>query len=186
VPRDNELDYLSIRYSHPKWFAGKMRKRLGFDGCEALLQANNQPAPVTARVNTLKITREALLERFAQKGIAAVPHGDLPNTVVFDTMKGVLQSDELQQGLFYIQDIASQLCVEALSPRPGETVFDLCAAPGGKSMLAAQMMEDKGSLLSMDIHPHKSDLIAKNARTYGITCLETVPSDASAYREALA
>jgi 16S rRNA (cytosine967-C5)-methyltransferase len=163
-----------------------MRKRLGFDGCEALLQANNQPAPVTARVNTLKITREALLERFAQKGIAAVPHGDLPNTVVFDTMKGVLQSDELQQGLFYIQDIASQLCVEALAPRPGETVFDLCAAPGGKSMLAAQMMEDKGSLLSMDIHPHKSDLIAKNARTYGITCLETVPSDASVYREALA
>ena len=186
VPREDELDYLSIRYSHPKWFAGKMRKRLGFAGCEALLQANNAPAAVTARVNTLKTTREARLARFAEAGIAAAPHRDLPCAIVFDSMKGVLQDDALQQGLFYIQDIASQLCVEALSPRPGETVFDLCAAPGGKSMLAAQMMEDKGSLLSMDIHPHKSDLIAKNARTYGITCLDTVPSDASVYREALA
>ena len=185
VPRDNDLDYLSIRYSHPKWFVGKMNKRLGFEGCEALLQADNTPTPVTARVNTLKITREALMERFSAQGIQAQPHSHLPHAIVFDSMKGVLQSEELKQGLFYIQDMASQLCVEALAPRPGETVFDLCAAPGGKSMLAAQMMEDKGSLLSMDLHPHKSDLIAKNAETYGITCLQTVPSDASVRKDAL-
>ena len=185
VPRDNDLDYLSIRYSHPKWFVGKMNKRLGFGGCEALLQADNTPTPVTARVNTLKINREALLERFSRLEIAARPHPHLANAIVFDNMKGVLQSDELKQGLFYIQDIASQLCVEALSPRPGETVFDLCAAPGGKSMLAAQMMEDQGSLLSMDLHPHKSDLIAQNAEKYGITCLQTVPSDASVRKDAL-
>lgn len=185
VPRDNDLDYLSIRYSHPKWFAGKMNKRLGFDGCEALLQANNTPVPVTARVNTLKTTREELLQKFAQEGISAIPHRHLPNAIIFDNMKGVLQSKLLQQGLFYIQDVASQLCVESLQPKPGETVFDLCAAPGGKSMLAAQMMEDKGRLLSMDIHPHKSDLIAKNAKTYGITCLQTIPSDASKLRETL-
>ena len=185
VPRDNDLDYLSVRYSHPKWFVGKMNKRLGFAGCEALLQANNTPAPVTARVNTLKTGREALLERFAQLEIAARPHPHLENAILFDNMKGVLQSAELKQGLFYIQDIASQLCVEALAPRPGETVFDLCAAPGGKSMLAAQMMDDKGSLLSMDLHPHKSDLIAQNAEKYGITCLQTVPSDASVRKDAL-
>jgi len=185
VPRDNDLDYLSIRYSHPKWFAGKMNKRLGFDGCEALLQANNTPVAVTARVNTLKISREALLDQLTAKEIAVKPHPHLENAVVFDSMKGVLQDDALQQGLFYIQDVASQLCVEALQPVPGETVFDLCAAPGGKSMLAAQMMEDTGRLLSMDIHPHKSDLIAKNAKTYGITCLQTIPSDASKLREPL-
>ena len=185
VPRDNILDYLSIRYSHPRWFVGKMNKRLGADGCEALLQANNTPVPVTARVNTLKTSREALLERFSQEGVAAGAHPHLANAIVFDNMKGVLQSESLRQGLFYIQDIASQLCVEALQPQPGDTVFDLCAAPGGKSMLAAQMMEDRGRLLSMDLHPHKSDLIAKNAQTYGITCLQTIPSDASKLREPL-
>ncbi len=185
VPRDNGLDYLSITYSHPKWFVGKMNKRLGFEGCEALLRANNDVAPVTARVNTLKTDRETLLRRLEELGIAAHPHEHLRNAIVFDSMKGVLQSEALKNGLFYIQDMASQLCLEALSPRPGETVFDLCAAPGGKSMLAAQLMEDKGSLLSMDLHPHKSDLIAQNAKTYGITCLQTIPSDASKRREAL-
>lgn len=185
VPRDNILDYLSIRYSHPRWFVGKMNKRLGADGCEALLQANNTPVPVTARVNTLKTSREALLERFSQEGVAVGSHPHLANAIVFDNMKGVLQSESLRQGLFYIQDIASQLCVEALQPQPGDTVFDLCAAPGGKSMLAAQMMEDRGRLLSMDLHPHKSDLIAKNAQTYGITCLQSIPSDASKLREPL-
>lgn len=185
VPQNNDLDYLSIRYSHPKWFVGKMNKRLGFEGCEALLLANNTPVPVTARVNTLKTSRDALLEQFSKEGIAAEAHPYLPCAIVFDTMKGVLQSDSLRQGLFYIQDIASQLCVEALRPQPGDTVFDLCAAPGGKSMLAAQYMEDQGRLLSMDLHPHKSDLIAQNARTYGITCLQTIPSDASKLREPL-
>ena len=185
VPREPLLDYLSVRYSHPKWFVGKMNKRLGAEDCEALLQANNTPVPVTARVNTLKIGKDALLEHFAKVGIEAHPHSALPNAIVFDSMKGVLQDDSLQQGLFYIQDVASQLCVEVLQPQPGETVFDLCAAPGGKSMLAAQMMEDQGRLLSMDLHPHKSDLIAQNARTYGITCLQTIPSDASKLRDTL-
>ena len=75
--------------------------------------------------------------------------------------------------------------VTLLDPQPGERICDLCAAPGGKSMLAAQMMEDRGSLLSMDLHPHKSDLIAQNAEKYGITCLQTVPSDASVRKDAL-
>ncbi len=185
VPRDNELDYLSVTYSHPKWFVGKMKKRLGFDGCEALLRANNDIAPVTARVNTLKTDRESLLVRLSDQGIAVRPQPHLENALIFDSMKGVLQCEELKNGLFYIQDLASQYCVEALAPRPGESLLDLCAAPGGKSMLAAQMMENKGSILSMDLHPHKSDLIARNAETYGVTCLQTVPADASKRREAL-
>ena len=185
VPREDALNYLSVRYSHPKWFVGKMMKRLGFEACEALLQANNTPAAVTARVNTLKIDRDALLDRLQMHGISAERHPHLKNAIILPQMRGVLQTGVLQEGLLYIQDMASQFCVEALQPKPGENLLDLCAAPGGKSMLAAQMMENQGNILSMDLHPHKSDLIAKNAETYGITCLQTVPADASAYRDAL-
>jgi len=186
VPWEDELTYLSVRYSHPKWFVGKMKKRLGFAACEALLQANNTPATITARVNTLKTDREAMLERLLSHGISAQEHPYLQNAIVLPQMRGVLQEGVLQEGLLYIQDVASQLCVEALRPKPGEILLDLCAAPGGKSMLAAQFMENQGSILSMDLYPHKSDLIAKNADTYGIRCLQTVPADASVYREALA
>lgn len=185
VPKDDPLEYLSIRYSHPRWFVGKMCKRLGFADCEALLQADNAPAPVTARVNTLKLRRPELLALLAEQGIAAQPHPWLEQALCFPDLRGVLQSDALKQGLFYIQDIASQLCVEALAPRPGETVLDLCAAPGGKSLLAAQLMEDRGTLLSMDLHPHKTDLIAENAARYGASCIQTFPADASVTKDAL-
>lgn len=185
VPKDDPLHYLSVRYSHPRWFVGKMHKRLGYEGCEALLQADNLPAVATARVNTLKTTRHALLARLAEEGLEAVPHAALENALVFPELRGVLQSGALREGLLYIQDAASQLCVEALGPRPGETVLDLCAAPGGKSLLAAQMMEDRGTLLSMDIHPHKTDLIAENAARYGAACIQTFPADASVTRDAL-
>lgn len=185
VPREPLQNYLAITYSHPLWFVGKMLKRLGNEGCQALLQANNSPFPVTARVNTLKTSRDALLKKLEAQGIAAFPHEFLPNAVCFDTMKGVLHSGLLEQGLLYIQDTASQLCLEALQPLPGETVFDLCAAPGGKSLLAGQMMENQGQLLSMELHPHRADLIAKNAEIYGISILQTLAADASVQRDAL-
>lgn len=185
VPKEPALERLSITYSHPRWFVGKMLKRLGEEGCEALLQADNAAFPVTARVNTLKTSRAALQARLAELGIASSPHAFLPNALCFDTVRGVLRSGLLEQGLLYIQDTASQLCVEALAPRPGETVFDLCAAPGGKALLAGQKMEDRGRILAMDLYPHKADLIAKNAETYGISILQAAAADASVPREAL-
>lgn len=185
VPHAPLRDYLSITYSHPKWFVGKMLKRLGEEECEALLKANNSSFSVTARVNTLKTTRDRLLEQLKVQDIAAFPHAFLPNAICFDTMKRVLHCGLLEQGLLYVQDTASQLCVEALAPRPGETIFDLCAAPGGKSLLAGQLMENQGQLLSMDIHPHRADLIAKNAETYGVSILQSLAADASVPREAL-
>ena len=185
VPKEPALERLSITYSHPRWFVGKMLRRLGEEGCEALLQADNAAFPVTARVNTLKTTRPALQARLAELGIASSPHAFLPNALCFDTVRGVLRSGLLEQGLLYIQDTASQLCVEALAPRPGETVFDLCAAPGGKALLAGQKMEDRGRILAMDLHPHKADLIAKNAETYGVSILQAAAADAGEPREAL-
>ncbi len=185
VPQDSLLDYLSIRYSHPKWFVGKMVKRLGASGCEELLQADNAPAPATARVNVKKISREALLDRLAGEGIAARPHPDLQNGLIFDTMKGVLHSGALEEGLFYLQDTASQLCVEALAPQPGETVLDLCAAPGGKSLAAGQQMDDRGRLISMDLYPHKVALIKENAARSGLSCLESHVADASVFQPQL-
>ena len=185
VPEEPVLERLAITYSHPRWFVGKMLKRLGEEACEALLQADNAAFPVTARVNTLKTTRLALQVRLAELGISSNPHAFLPNALCFDTIKSVLRSDLLDQGLLYIQDTASQLCVEALAPRPGETILDLCAAPGGKSLLAGQMMEDRGQILAMDLYPHKAKLIAKNAETYGISILQAAAADAAVPREAL-
>ncbi|MBR5391031.1 MAG: 16S rRNA (cytosine(967)-C(5))-methyltransferase RsmB [Clostridia bacterium] len=184
VPREDPLTYLSTRYSHPRWFVGKMRKRLGDEGCEALLQADNAPAPVTARVNTLKTDRAALLRRLEERGCPARVHPDLENALILEQPGAALRTGLMDEGLLYIQDAASQLCVEALDPRPGETVLDLCAAPGGKALLAAQKMKNTGEIVALELHPHRVELMKKNAVRMGVTCLRAVAGDASTFCEA--
>lgn len=179
IPRDDLLTYLTIRYNHPRWFVGKMRKRLGDEGCEALLAADNETPPVTARVNTLKTTREELLPRLWGEGIPAREHPWLPQAVTLDSAKLLLRSSALEKGLIYIQDTASQLCAEALDPREGEQILDLCAAPGGKTLLCAQKMGGRGTIVSMDLHPHRVELIEKNAARYGAECVRPMVGDAS-------
>ena len=173
------LNYLSTRYSHPRWFVGKMRKRLGDEGCEALLRADNGPADTPARVNTLKITRGDLLARMKEAHIPARPHPFLENALLLDDVGAVLRSGLLDEGLLYIQDTASQLCVEALDPQPGEDVLDLCAAPGGKSLLAGQKMENRGTLRAWDLYPARAARIGENARRYGVSILTAGAADAS-------
>ncbi|MCI5614680.1 MAG: 16S rRNA (cytosine(967)-C(5))-methyltransferase RsmB [Clostridia bacterium] len=185
VPREDVLTYLSTRYSHPRWFVGKMRKRLGDEGCEALLRADNGPADTPARVNTLKITRGDLLARMEEAHIPARPHPFLENALLLDDVGAVLRSGLLDEGLLYIQDTASQLCMEALAPQPGEDVLDLCAAPGGKSLLAGQKMKNRGTLRAWDLYPARAARIGDNARRYGVSILTAGAADASVLRPGL-
>jgi 16S rRNA (cytosine967-C5)-methyltransferase len=79
---------------------------------------------------------------------------------------------------FHVQDLASQLCCLALDPQPGETVLDVCAAPGGKSFTAAELMENRGQLLAWDLHENRAGLIRRGAETRGLTCISAYAGDA--------
>ena len=176
LPQDDPVQYLSVRYSHPVWFVRRMLQVLGREECESLLQANNAPVEAAARVNALKVDRASLLQEL---GAAAHAHPAVEDAVIIDDMKTALRSRAFADGQFYVQDIASQLAVLALSPQPGSNVMDLCAAPGGKSLLAAQLMGNKGELLATDLHAHKVDILEKNAEKYGVSILRAAPMDAS-------
>jgi len=80
--------------------------------------------------------------------------------------------------LFHIQDLSSQKACELLNPQPGETVLDLCAAPGGKSFTIAELMNNKGRVISCDINPKRLKLIEKGAKDLGLTIIETLQNDA--------
>ncbi len=159
--------YLSVRYSHPLWYVRQMIEILGPQETEALCAADNQTAAVTARVNRLKTDAEALIGLLAGQGIEAEAHPWMPDCIVFRSGGDLTVCPAFQQGLFYIQDPASQLPPWALEIHPGENVIDLCAAPGGKSLIAAQMQRCKGNLLAMDIHGFKCEEMEKTARRYG-------------------
>ena len=86
---------------------------------------------------------------------------------------------EIQKNCYYHQDTASQLCCKALDPRPRERIADVCAAPGGKAITAAQLMENSGEILAFDIHPFKRDMIEERARQMGATIIKAAVRDAA-------
>ena len=177
--------YLSVRYSHPLWYVRQMIEILGPQETEALCAADNQTAAVTARVNRLKTDAEALIGLLAGQGIEAEAHPWMPDCIVFRSGGDLTACPAFQQGLFYIQDPASQLPPWALEIHPGENVIDLCAAPGGKSLIVAQMQQCKGNLLAMDIHGFKCEEMEKTARRYGAENLKTMEADSSRLRPEL-
>ena len=85
--------------------------------------------------------------------------------------------EAFQKGFFQVQDPAAKAAVLAAGPRPGDRVLDVCAAPGGKSFAAAMAMEDRGEIVSCDIHPHKLELITQGAERLGVECVKTLQAD---------
>lgn len=128
IDRGDFADYLATLYSHPLWFARRMVACLGEEEAEALFQADNAPVQVTARVNTLKITGNALLRRLEEEGIEAELHAWLPDCIVFHTGGSLTECDAFREGLYYLQDPASQLPPWALDIRRG-TPYWISAQP---------------------------------------------------------
>ncbi len=174
-----ELERLSVRYSHPLWLVKEFALILPVEELEALLAANNAPAPVTAQVNTLKITPQALMEQLAAEGVAATAHPALKGCLTLEKLGDLEGLRAFQDGLFYIQDPACRMAVLAAEPRPGERVLDLCAAPGGKSFAAALAMEGQGSILSRDLYDRKVKELYTSAARLGLSCIQTAVADAT-------
>lgn len=163
--------WLSVTYSLPEWLVGKWCTDYGKDRTERMAAAFLEPHPTAIRVNTRLISPEELAERLSKRGITAetvkLPAGSLINTALFikgyDTIAGI---PEFQQGLFYVQDLTSQMIAPLLSPKPGAHIMDVCAAPGGKALHAAELTGIDGKVIARDLTRQKTELIEENvART---------------------
>ncbi len=181
LPED-PVERLSVQYSHPRWLVEEFSAQVGEGEIEALLAADNAPAPITAQVNTLKTTPQDLARRLAEEGVEARPHW-LPGCLELAGTGDLEGLRAFQEGLFYIQDPAARLAVLAAAPRRGERVLDLCAAPGGKSFAAAMCMEGEGQIVSRDLYPRKVAAMAAAAKRLGLPCIQTAVADATAPAE---
>ena len=182
IPQDDPVQYLSILYSHPAWLVEELLLRLGLDETARLLEADNSRPPVTAMVNTLKTTPEALAGTLAAQGAEAEPHPWLEGCLLLSRTGDLEGLPAFQEGLFYVQDPASRLAVLAAGPEPGMRVLDVCAAPGGKTFAAALAMEDRGEIFSCDLHPHKKKLIQAGADRLGLSCVRPMTADGRQFR----
>jgi len=159
-------------YSHPAWLVERWMQRWSQDRTIQLLRWNNEPAPVYARVNLLKTDPAQLIERWRKEGVEYdFGYWDwVPENLFFSirSPRPLLELTSWQEGLFYIQDPSTYLAIRALDLRPGQRILDLCAAPGGKTTLIAQEIEDTGTILALDIDPQRVQRIEENCRRLGI------------------
>ncbi len=168
--------YVSIYYSYPMWIVKYFETFLTKEEILNICEANSIPHKVSIFVNTLKTTKEQLIQRLTDEGVT-LEEGRLENSFIIK--EGLsLDSPSLREGLFLIIDESSIQAVTALNPKAGDTVLDMCAAPGGKSFLSAIIMGNKGEIISSDIHPHKIKLIKDGAQKLGISIIKTEIADA--------
>ena len=178
-PQKDTAEYYSVFYSCPMWLIDMWREQYGDEKCRVLLEGMNRNPKITLRVNTLKITRDELVNRLLADGIEAEPTALSPFGITLLSPTPISEIKPLVDGLCFVQDEASQLCVSALGICHGETVIDACACPGGKSFSAAMCMENSGQILSFDLHESKLSLIRSGAEKLGIDIITARVQDGS-------
>ncbi len=186
--------YLSVMYSYNEDIASMWISMYGIEKAESIMKAGNQAPPLTIRVNRLKTDAQTLRNMLETRGFTvkdALTGNDeydraLDGLALNITGNGLIASDLYRDGYFSVQDISSMLMVSMLAPQKGDKLIDLCAAPGGKSMCAAEMMNDIGSVISCDIYGHKVELMKKAAERLGIKCVNAEINDALIYNERFA
>ncbi len=171
--------YLSVKYSHPEWMVKNWLERFGESFTEEFLKSNNEAAPLTVRINTLKTDKEGLANALKNEGFETMPAKHIDSALTIDNPSSLAKMEAFVKGLFQVQDESSMMVGKVLDPKPGEFVVDVCSAPGGKATHIAEIMENRGQVVARDIHEHKIRLINEAARRLGIDIIETEVFDAS-------
>ncbi len=171
--------FLSVRYSVPEELVELWLGSYGREDTVRMLEAFQQPRPTYVRANTFKVTAQQLVEQLRQDGIEAKEVPLVPGAVELKMGGSVERLKAFEEGLFHVQDLASQLCCMVVDPQRGETVVDVCAAPGGKAFTLAERMQNEGMVYAFDLHEHRVKLMQNGAERLGLTHVKTAVRDAN-------
>ena len=174
---------LSVKYSCEEWLCKELINQYSLDRAEKILKASTGAPPVFIRVNTLRTNEDKLIKMLAESGISA--HKTEVENCLITEGGNLTITEEFKKGLFHVQDMSSQICVARLNPQKGERIADVCSAPGGKTFTIAEIMEDNGEIVAMDLHEKRTKLIRDGAERLGISCVNARAADASKYEETL-
>ena len=178
----DKAEHLSLKYSHPRWLVEEFSALLGSESAEALLAEDNRQPPTTVQINPLRTGQAELAETLRGEGVEVQFHPWLSGCLLLRGTGDLERLSSFRSGGFYIQDAAARLAVTAAGVTPGSRVLDCCAAPGGKSFAAAIDMENRGELISCDIHPHKIKLIEAGRDRLGLSVITPQLQSAAEFR----
>lgn len=178
------VEHISAKYSHPEWMVRRWLNRFGIEQTINLCIANNSRPPFFIRTNRLKVSRDQLLKSLEKEGISALPSDSIPESIEIKQLSKSIDSlESYKQGWFQVQDESSMLIAHILDPQEGETIIDACSAPGGKSTHIAEIMGNKGQILSFDIDTHRLGLLKENCSRLGIDIIKIINDDVRNIRE---
>ena len=184
LPESESIEDMAVRYSCPMWIIKSICDDYGIEETKKFLSSSLEKPPVTLRVNTLKTDTDSLIKMLENENIKAVK-GKAPDSADILCGMDFKRNKAFKNGFFHIQDAVCQLSVSKLSPKSGERVLDMCAAPGGKSFTMAQIMENCGEILSCDLYENRVKLISDGAKRLGIDIIKPIVNDATVYNEDL-
>ena len=174
------IEYLSVCYSMPVWLVEHFCNAYGENACEKILQSFMKRGAVGIRLQETAglQQREEAIELWKQAGVQVSRHPYLPYAVEVQKTDGIHSLAGFTEGLFAVQDVSSMLVVEAAGIRHGDTVIDVCAAPGGKAMHAAEKLAGTGQVIACDVSSYKTDKIREKAQRLRMTNVSVREQDA--------
>lgn len=174
ITEEDSVKYLSIKYSYNSWIIKNWIDNFGQEFTEDLLEANNEKPSIYIRTNTLKISREELIEKLNQEGIMCLKVPMVEEAIKVEKLKNIENNELFKAGLFTIQDISSMIVGKVINPKEDSLILDVCSAPGGKSTHLATLMNNTGQVIARDIFEHKLKLIKATVNRLGLknVCVE--------------
>lgn len=163
---EDPKEFRSIKYSVAPWIIQQLDAQLGENKANQILASINQPARQTARINTQKITKAEAIQALNDQGYKASVSKVAEDGIVVANVN-VARSQLFKNGSLTVQDESAMLVAETMQLKPGMTVLDACAAPGGKSTHIAQRLGKNDHILALDLHSKKVALIRSNAKRMG-------------------
>ena len=170
----DEKNY-EILYSIPQYFCDILEKQYGSENLNQAIISLKKIPYLSVRVNKLKYSEEEFKEFLKEKDIQIIKKVD---SVYYVNSGIIINSKEFKEGRIIAQDASSYLAAKNLGAKPNDLVLDICAAPGGKTAVLAEEMENKGEIIAIDIHQHKKKLIEENMKKLGIDIVKATVLDA--------
>ena len=175
----DKVCHFSIKYSVPQELIKLWLGSYGEPNTVKLCESLSGRPKLFIRVNTLKTDKSSLVEQLSKEGVECEAVPALDNALSLSRTGSIERLSSYKNGLFHVQDLSSQLCVDFLSPQPRELMHDVCSAPGGKAFTAAQYMRNRGKLCCFDMFDHKIKLISDGAKRLGIPVITAAKRDAA-------
>lgn len=183
-PKIEPLHYLSVKYSFPIWMLDKWVAQFGYETTEKICRDSHMEKPTVVRCNLAKASKEEIIQELEQQGITVRQHPYLDYALEISDYNYIKAISAFKKGWIQVQDISSMLVAEIAAPNWGDTCFDVCAAPGGKSLHIADKLMGSGQVEARDVSEYKVNLMQENIERTGAINIQAVLKDATVLDEA--